>query len=50
MQIMGYKSYAEYALNSNMASSPDVVSSFLVELSKTVQPKAFEVISSRMFF
>ncbi|KAL7586460.1 hypothetical protein Lser_V15G35967 [Lactuca serriola] len=45
-QIMGYKSYAEYALNSNMASSPDVVSSFLVELSKTVQPKAFEEFES----
>lgn len=44
MQIMGYRSYAEYALHSNMASSPDVVSSFLVELSKTVQLKAAEVL------
>ncbi|PWA47974.1 zincin-like metalloprotease [Artemisia annua] len=42
-QIMGYKSYVDYALHSNMASSPDVVSSFLVELSNTVRPKAVEV-------
>ncbi|KAL8217979.1 hypothetical protein R6Q57_021352 [Mikania cordata] len=41
-QIMGYSSYGEYALQSNMASSPYVVSSFLVELSKAVQPKAVE--------
>ncbi|KVH88373.1 Metallopeptidase, catalytic domain-containing protein [Cynara cardunculus var. scolymus] len=46
MQIMGYKSYAGYALHSNMASSPDVVSSFLVELSKNVQPKAVEEFKS----
>ncbi|XP_024961820.1 mitochondrial intermediate peptidase, mitochondrial isoform X1 [Cynara cardunculus var. scolymus] len=45
-QIMGYKSYAGYALHSNMASSPDVVSSFLVELSKNVQPKAVEEFKS----
>lgn len=45
-QIMGYKSYADYALHSNMASSPDVVSSFLVELSKMVQPKAVEEFKS----
>lgn len=45
-QIMGYKSYAEYALHSNMASSPDVVLSFLNELSKTVQPKAVEEFES----
>ncbi|KAJ9553243.1 hypothetical protein OSB04_017288 [Centaurea solstitialis] len=45
-QIMGYNSYAGYALHSNMASSPDVVSSFLVELSKMVQPKALEEFKS----
>ncbi|GJW49926.1 probable mitochondrial intermediate peptidase, mitochondrial isoform X1, partial [Tanacetum coccineum] len=43
-QIMGYKAYVEYALHSNMASSPDVVSSFLVELSNTVRPKAVQVL------
>lgn len=45
-QIMGYKTYVEYALQSNMASSPDVVSSFLAELSKTVQPKGVEEFES----
>ncbi|KAL4574877.1 hypothetical protein LXL04_021717 [Taraxacum kok-saghyz] len=45
-EIMGYKSYAHYALNSNMASSPDVVSSFLVDLSKTIHPKALEEFES----
>ncbi|XP_021977410.1 mitochondrial intermediate peptidase, mitochondrial [Helianthus annuus] len=49
-QIMGYKSYVEYALQSNMASSPDVVSSFLVELSKAVQPKAVEEFESMRDF
>jgi len=43
VQIIGYKSYAEYALHSNMASSPEVVSSFLIEMSKTVRPMADEV-------
>lgn len=41
---MEYKSYVDYALHSNMASSTDVVSSFLVELSNTVHPKAVEVL------
>ncbi|KAL2227187.1 probable mitochondrial intermediate peptidase, mitochondrial isoform X1 [Sesamum indicum] len=41
-EIMGYKSYAEFALKDNMASSPEVVLSFLNEMSKTVRPKAEE--------
>ncbi|PWA48558.1 zincin-like metalloprotease [Artemisia annua] len=49
-QIMGYKSYVDYALHSNMASSPDVVSSFLVELSNTVRPKAVEEFESMRDF
>ncbi|XP_071686243.1 mitochondrial intermediate peptidase, mitochondrial isoform X2 [Rutidosis leptorrhynchoides] len=45
-EIMGYRSYVDYALHSNMALSPDVVSSFLVELSKTVRSKAAEEFES----
>nr|DAD33704.1 TPA_asm: hypothetical protein HUJ06_012555 [Nelumbo nucifera] len=41
-QIMGYKSYAEFAVHPNMASSPDVVMSFLLDLSTIVRPKADE--------
>ncbi|XP_010672007.2 mitochondrial intermediate peptidase, mitochondrial isoform X2 [Beta vulgaris subsp. vulgaris] len=41
-QIMGYKSYAEFAACPNMASSADVVMSFLLELSSMVKPKADE--------
>ncbi|CAO2839022.1 unnamed protein product [Amaranthus hypochondriacus] len=41
-QIMGYKSYAEFATRPNMASSADVVMSFLLELSSMVRPKADE--------
>ncbi|XP_021725771.1 probable mitochondrial intermediate peptidase, mitochondrial [Chenopodium quinoa] len=41
-QIMGYKSYAEFAARPNMASSADVVMSFLLELSSMVKPKADE--------
>lgn len=43
MQIMGYKSYAEFAVHSNMASSPDVVTSFLLDMGEMVRPKADEV-------
>ncbi|XP_028052419.1 mitochondrial intermediate peptidase, mitochondrial isoform X2 [Camellia sinensis] len=39
-QIMGYKSYAEFAVQPNMASSPEVVMSFLLEMSEMVRPKA----------
>lgn len=46
---MGYRSYVDNALQSNMAKSPDVVSSFLVELSKAVQPKAVEVLVPKGF-
>nr|XP_043613956.1 mitochondrial intermediate peptidase, mitochondrial isoform X2 [Erigeron canadensis] len=49
-QIMGYNSFADYALNTNMASSPGVVSSFLLELSKTVQAKAVEEFESMRDF
>ena len=45
MQIMGYKSYAEFAVRPNMASSPEVVMSFLFEMSKMIRPKADEVLS-----
>lgn len=43
MQIMGYRSYAELVVQPNMASSPDVVTSFLFDMSKTVKPRADEV-------
>ncbi|KAL0371585.1 UNVERIFIED_CONTAM: Mitochondrial intermediate peptidase, mitochondrial [Sesamum calycinum] len=36
------RSYAEFALKDNMASSPEVVLSFLHEMSNTVRPKAEE--------
>ncbi|KAK6132170.1 hypothetical protein DH2020_034095 [Rehmannia glutinosa] len=42
VQIMGYKSYAEFALKENMASSPEVVLSFLRDMSEMVRPKAEE--------
>ncbi|KAF8379289.1 hypothetical protein HHK36_028722 [Tetracentron sinense] len=41
-QIMGYKSYAEFAVHPNMASSPEVVMSFLLDMSKIVRPRADE--------
>ncbi|XP_010919044.1 mitochondrial intermediate peptidase, mitochondrial isoform X2 [Elaeis guineensis] len=41
-EIMGCKSYAEFAIRPNMAASPDVVMSFLLDLSKTVRKKADE--------
>ncbi|XP_062153687.1 mitochondrial intermediate peptidase, mitochondrial isoform X1 [Alnus glutinosa] len=41
-QIMGCRSYAEFAVKPNMASSPTVVMSFLHEISKIVWPKAEE--------
>lgn len=43
MQIMGSKSYAEFTLKDNMASSPEVVRSFLNDMSKMVRLKAEEV-------
>ncbi|VFQ77549.1 unnamed protein product [Cuscuta campestris] len=39
-QILGYKSYSAFALHSTMAASPEVVISFLLEMSKVVRPKA----------
>lgn len=41
-QIMECKSYAEFATHPNMASSPDVVMSFLLEMSEVIRPKADE--------
>ncbi|KAK9095424.1 hypothetical protein Scep_026893 [Stephania cephalantha] len=39
-QILGHKSFAEFAVSSNLASSPEVVMSFLLELSRIVKPQA----------
>lgn len=44
MQIMGYKSYAEFAVHPNMAASPDVVMPFLIDLSTMIRPKAEQVL------
>ncbi|CAI9774984.1 unnamed protein product [Fraxinus pennsylvanica] len=41
-EIVGYKSYAQFALKDNMASSPEVVLPFLHDMSKMVRPKAEE--------
>lgn len=41
-EIMGYNSYAEFVVQHCMASSPDVVTSFLHELSEAVRLKADE--------
>ncbi|KAB1208180.1 putative mitochondrial intermediate peptidase, mitochondrial [Morella rubra] len=41
-QIMGSRSYAEFAVKPNMASSPAVVMSFLNEISKMIRPRADE--------
>ncbi|KAM1712707.1 hypothetical protein ACFX12_023551 [Malus domestica] len=41
-QIMGCRSYAEFSLKSSIASSPEVVMSFLREMSKMVRPSADE--------
>ncbi|KAL1292551.1 hypothetical protein HN51_053131 [Arachis hypogaea] len=41
-QMMGCKSYAEFAVKPNMATTPDVVRSFLLEMSKMVQAKSKE--------
>ncbi|XP_058092277.1 mitochondrial intermediate peptidase, mitochondrial-like isoform X1 [Magnolia sinica] len=39
-EIMGYKSYAQFAVHPNIASSPEVVMPFLLDLSKIVRHKA----------
>lgn len=44
MQISGYRSYAEFAVTPNLASSPAVVVPFLQDLSKVVRPRADEVL------
>ncbi|XP_027930316.1 mitochondrial intermediate peptidase, mitochondrial isoform X2 [Vigna unguiculata] len=41
-QIMGCSSYAEFSIKPNMALSPKVVMSFLLEMSKMVKPKTRE--------
>ncbi|TXG70716.1 hypothetical protein EZV62_005651 [Acer yangbiense] len=43
-QIMGCRSYFDFMVKPNMASSPDVVMSFLLEMSKMIKPKADEVL------
>lgn len=43
---MGYRSYADFIVMPNMASSPEVVMSFLLEMSKMIKPKADEVLYS----
>ncbi|XP_058083190.1 mitochondrial intermediate peptidase, mitochondrial-like isoform X2 [Magnolia sinica] len=42
-KIMGYKSYAQFAVHPNIASSREVVMPFLLDLSKIVTHKADEV-------
>ncbi|KAK3220971.1 hypothetical protein Dsin_014941 [Dipteronia sinensis] len=39
---MGCRSYSDFMVKPNMASSPDVVMSFLLEMSKMIKPKADE--------
>ncbi|KAL5718261.1 mitochondrial intermediate peptidase [Ranunculus cassubicifolius] len=39
-QMMGHRSFADFSVHPNLASSPEVVMSFLHELSNTVRPKA----------
>ncbi|KAH6755680.1 Zincin-like metalloproteases family protein [Perilla frutescens var. hirtella] len=41
-EVLGYKTYSEFALKGNMASSPEIVLSFLHDMSKMVRPKAEE--------
>ncbi|KAK9914089.1 hypothetical protein M0R45_037885 [Rubus argutus] len=41
-QVMGYRSYAEFNVKPNMSSSPEVVMSFLREMSKMVRPSTDE--------
>ncbi|KAE8724987.1 hypothetical protein F3Y22_tig00009024pilonHSYRG00023 [Hibiscus syriacus] len=43
---MGRKSYDELVMQLNMASSPEVVVSFLLEISNMVKTKADEVVAS----
>lgn len=50
LQLMGHKSYAEFALHSTMAASPEVVMSFLLEMSKVVRPKADQVCPGSRFY
>lgn len=40
VQIMGCRSYAEFAIRPNMAASPNVVMDFLLTLSNMVRPRA----------
>ncbi|KAL5744367.1 hypothetical protein ACOSQ2_027483 [Xanthoceras sorbifolium] len=41
-QIMECRSYSDFMVKPSMASSPDVVMSFLLEMSKMIKPKADE--------
>ncbi|CAA0836711.1 Probable mitochondrial intermediate peptidase-mitochondrial [Striga hermonthica] len=49
-EIMGYKSYAEFAQKESMASSPEVVLSFLHDMSKMVRPRAQEELKKILDF
>lgn len=44
-QMMGCNSYADFMVETSLAKSPKVVTSFLQELSETVKPKADQVSS-----
>ncbi|KAF6145407.1 hypothetical protein GIB67_029176 [Kingdonia uniflora] len=44
---MGHRSFANFVVHLNLASSPDVVNSFMLEFNKIVRPKADMVTSSR---
>ncbi|XP_050225251.1 mitochondrial intermediate peptidase, mitochondrial isoform X2 [Mercurialis annua] len=39
-ELMGYRSYAEFTVKQNLASSPEVVTSFLCEMSEVIRPRA----------
>ncbi|KAJ4828412.1 Mitochondrial intermediate peptidase [Turnera subulata] len=41
-QLMGHYSYSEFILKQNLASSPEVVMSFLRDMSQMIRPKADE--------
>ena len=48
LQIVGYKSYAEYCMQLNLSSSPNAVFNFLLEMSEMVRPMADEVLFSEL--
>lgn len=50
MQLLGFESFAEFNLAPTMAASPDVVNSFLLELSGKLRDKADEVLFVLLLF